>query len=188
MVVAVAGTATYLVRKAWWDTDDIPSLQEAISSGKGFEGTDEYDPAEDDHSNLPAKAPPVEVLTAEGEPTTAPTAKIQILRWTAEEREINVTSPRSVRLAFRLLDYPAWRIEVNGQPVTPEFAEGTARIILPLGAGMCRIHMRFARTGDRMAGALLSLAGLIACGALFTKRPSKAGTPTNEGPWSAPSE
>jgi hypothetical protein len=77
---------------------------------------------------------------------------------------------------------------VNGQPVLPEFAEGTGQIILPLGAGMCRIHVRFARTPDRVAGALLSLSGLIACGVLFLKRPSKAGASTKAGPGSARSE
>src|SRR5437588_339889 len=32
VILAMAGTATFLVSKAWWDSDDIPSLQEAISS------------------------------------------------------------------------------------------------------------------------------------------------------------
>jgi hypothetical protein len=166
VMVAVAGTATYLVRKAWWDTDDIPSLQEAISSGKGFDGTDEYDPAEDDHSNLPAKAPPVEVLAAEGG-ESAPRAKIQMVRWTAEEREWKVTSSAPLRLAVRLLAYPAWRIEVNGRPTPPEHAEGTAQIVLSLPSGAVKVKIRLARTLDRQLGGLVSTLSLFALAVAF---------------------
>src|SRR5260370_640804 len=54
LVLAVTvGTATFLVQRAWWDSEDFPVLQEAIANGRGFEGADEYDPADDDHYNLP---------------------------------------------------------------------------------------------------------------------------------------
>ncbi len=66
LVLAVTlGTATFLVQKAWWDSEDFPVLQEAIANGQGFEGTDEYDPADDDHYNLPGKAPRVQIKRAE---------------------------------------------------------------------------------------------------------------------------
>src|SRR6266576_2276003 len=48
VIVIIGGTATFLVRSAWWDSEDIPVLQEAIAKDQGFEGTDEYDPAGDD--------------------------------------------------------------------------------------------------------------------------------------------
>lgn len=178
VILAVAGTATFLVKKAWWDSDDIPSLQEAISSGQGFDGTDEYDPAGDDHTNLPTKAPPVRALAADGaqEPAeaSAPKAEIRILRWTAELKELRVNSPRALRLAIRLVDYPAWRIETNGPPATPEFAEGTAQVILPLSAGTERIQISFGRTPDRTAGSALSLVSLVVCGAFFRRRWAKS--------------
>jgi hypothetical protein len=150
--IAVAGTAAFLVHKAWWDSNDIPVLQEAIASGQGFDGTDEYDPAKDDHTDLPAKAPPVQILPREGAPAPAPDAKIRIARWTAEEKDLSVTSPQPFRLAVRLLDYPAWRIEVNGQLVMPESPESTAQVILPLPAGTHSVDIRFGRTLDRSLG------------------------------------
>ena len=183
VILAVAGTATFLVKKAWWDSDDVPSLEEAISTSKGFDGTDEYDPAGDDHTNLPAKAPPVRALAADGaqeaSEESAPKAVIRILRWTAELKELRVNSPQALRLAIRLVDYPAWRIETNGRPATPEFAEGTAQIILPLSAGTERIQISFGRTPDRTAGSALSLVSLVVCGAFFRKRwaKSQAGYP-----------
>lgn len=169
MVVFIAATsaAAFLVHKAWWDSDDIPTLQQAISSGKGFEGTDEYDPANDDHTDLPAKAPPVQSLPRGGGKAPAPDAKVRIARWTAEEKDLTVTSPQPFRLAVRLLDYPAWYVEVNGQRVRPQPQETTAQIILPLPAGPHQINIRFARTPDRKLGAGMSLAGLLAAAACF---------------------
>src|SRR6266850_4084306 len=64
VIVVIGGTATFLVQSAWWDSEDIPVLQEAIANDQGFEGTDEYDPLGDDHYSLPEKAPRVMVLPA----------------------------------------------------------------------------------------------------------------------------
>lgn len=159
---AVGGTAVFLVQKAWWDSDDIPVLQEAIVNDHGFEGTDEYDPAGDDHTNLPQKAPRVQVLADDSEEKSAPKAEIQIERWTAEERELSVTSSKPVRLAVRLLNYPAWRVEVNGKAVTPELAETTGQMILHATTGTQRIRMKFVRTPDRtLGGAISAGAGLL---------------------------
>lgn len=156
VILAVAGTATFLVRKAWWDSDDIPVLEDAIASGQGFDGTDEYDPINDDHTDLPRKAPEVEILPAKDAQPSLPQAEIRMVRWTAEERDLRVTSPRPLRLAIRLLDYPAWRVEVNGQSVTPQSRDGTAQMILPLPAGRARIRLSFRRTLDRDLGNVLS--------------------------------
>ena len=173
VVIASAGTAAFLVHKAWWDSDDIPVLLEAIANGKGFDGTDEYDPAKDDHTNLPATAPPVQILPREGAETAEPNAKIRIPRWTAEAKELTVTAPQPLRLAIRLLDYPAWHVEVNGRGVTPETPESTAQIILLLPSGTQRINIRFARTPDRGLGSGISLTGLLTLAACFWATRSK---------------
>src|SRR5438445_1095658 len=65
LILVVASLATFLVQNAWWDSDDIPSLHEAVESERGFEGTDEYDRLGADHTNLPEKAPRVQILPAE---------------------------------------------------------------------------------------------------------------------------
>lgn len=169
--LSVACAGAFLTYKAWWDSNDIPVLQEAISSGKGFDGTDEYDPAKDDHTDLPATAPPVQILPREGAlapaPNATPDAKIQIEHWTAEEKDLSETSPQPFRLAVRLLDYPAWRIEVNGQRVTPEPPESTAQIILRMPAGTEHIRIKFETTPDRRLGSGMSLAALLALAACF---------------------
>jgi len=166
-ILAVAGTATFLVRKAWWDSHDIPVLEDAIASGQGFDGTDEYDPITDDHTDLPAKAPQVEILPATDGQASRPQAGIRMVLWTAEAKELRVTSPRPMRLAIRLLDYPAWRVLVNGRPVKPQSRETTAQMILPLPAGTNRIELTFVRTLDRTVGSLLSAVSTLALVAAF---------------------
>ena len=166
VLVVTAGTETFLVHKAWWDSEDLPVLQEAIANDQGFEGTDEYDPLGDDHSNLPEKAPRVRILREKSGGTT-PKAEIRMERWTAEERALSVTSREPLRLTVRLLNYPAWRVEVNGQVVTPQLAESTAQVIVPLPAGTERVTMKFVRTPDRTAGDTLTAGAGMALLALF---------------------
>ena len=159
--VALGGTASFLVHKGWWDSDDIPALQEAIANDQGFEGTDEYDPVGDDHYNLPEKAPRVQILPADGSEGSPPHARIDIQRWTAEERSVAVISREPVRVALRLLDYPAWRVEVNGKTIRAEHAETTAQMVLPLPAGLQHVRIRFVRTRDRSVGIAISTVGVL---------------------------
>jgi hypothetical protein len=167
VLVAAGGMATYFVQKTWWDSEDIPVLREAIANDRGFEGTDEYDPAGDDHYNLPEKALRVEILPAQESEKGAPQAEVRIVRWTAEERELRVSSREPVRVAPRLLNYPAWRVEVNGKAVIPERVETNGQMILLLSAGTQRVTVKFARTPDRKAGMALSMLGVLTLLALL---------------------
>jgi hypothetical protein len=171
----VTSTAIFLVQHTWWDDEEFSTLRAGIASGEGFDGTDEYDPAGDDHYNLPAKAPRALLLPtpadsedqAENPGSTAarvPDAggKLFVERWTAEDKTVQVESPRPARLALRLLDYPAWRVKVNGSQVQPEHAEDFAQIIVPIPAGSSRVNGRFTRTRDRTAGIAISIASFLA--------------------------
>ena len=167
VILVSASSATFLVRHAWWDSEDIPVLRGAIAADQGYEGTDEYDPLGDDHYSLAEKAPRVEVLPAEESARTTPQAEIRIERWTAEERNLRVTSSEPLRVALRLLNYPAWRVEVNGKAVTPRHADTDGSMVLPLPAGTERITARFVRTPDRKLGNVISLAALLTLLALL---------------------
>jgi tryptophan-rich sensory protein len=162
VLALIVGTATFLVHQAWWDSEDLPVLEEAIANDKGFEGTDEYDPQGDDHSNLPEKAPRTEILPAEKSGGTAPKAEIRIERWTAEERDLRVTTHEPSRAALRLLNYPAWLVMINGRTVTPQRAEGSSQMIFPIPAGESRIVAHFLRTTDRTLGNSLCVASVFA--------------------------
>jgi hypothetical protein len=164
----LGSTAIFLVHHTWWDQEEFSTLRASIASGEGFDGTDEYDPVGDDHYNLPAKALRIQVIPlnedAEVEPATtaASQSTIVIERWLAEEKIIRVESMRPTRLALRLLNYPAWQVQVNGSRIQPESAEDSGQMTIPVPAGQSRINIRFTRTPDRTAGIAISIASLFA--------------------------
>jgi hypothetical protein len=167
VLVVSAGTATLLVRSTWWNSDDIPYIREGIANDQGFDGTDEYDPVSDDHSNLPEKAPRVKIFAAAGSKGSAPRAEIRIERWTAEEKELRVVSRERLRVGLRLLNYPAWRVDLNGKAVTPQRGETNGQMILPLSPGEQRITVKFVRTPDRKLGIAISVVALLTLLALL---------------------
>ncbi len=164
VLLLFGGAGWVLGRQAWWDTEDMPNLQEAVAQGHGYEGTDEYDPLDDERTKLPQNAPRAAILPAEGRDGSLPrgTATVHIEAWKAENKIVVIRAREPVRVALRLVDYPAWRIEVNGHEVSVDRAEETAQMIVPVGRGEGRIQVVFTRTLDRTLGFLLSLGGLLA--------------------------
>jgi hypothetical protein len=165
VLVISAGSGTFLVEQAWWDSEDIPVLRAAMQQDVGFDGTDEYDPMGDDHYSLPEKARRWEALDATSDDTV--NAAVKVERWDAEHREFRVTAGKPVRLAVRLQNYPAWRVEVNGAEVRPGRAEAFNQMIVPLNAGESSVRIRFGQTRDRTVGVAISLASLLALLAVF---------------------
>jgi len=100
-----------------------------------------------------------------------PQAQVSIDRWTAEERVVRVQSAEPVKLALRLLNYPAWRIELNGAVVTPEPPADSNQMILELPAGQSQVSIHLTRTPDRLWGLLLTLASALLALGMFFKTP-----------------
>lgn len=170
-VLLLAGTGVFLGWQAWWDTEDIPTLQAGIARGEGFDGTDEYDPIGDDHTNLPVKAPVVEIIHPVHEHGAISQGRVGVTRWTAEDKELQVTTRIPLQIALRLLNYPAWRVEVNGKVVQPERADDFNQMIVPVPAGTSRVTVRFVRTPDRTLGWIISgISGAIVLGLFFVGR------------------
>jgi hypothetical protein len=153
----IGGTGVVLVQRGWWDTQDIPALRAAIADGVGFDGTDEYDPAGDDHTNILTKSPEAIVMDTDSIPGPNSQPTIHVDRWTPEEKQVSVSSREPFFLGLRLLNYPAWRAEVNGAAVTPRSGDDYNQMIVPVPAGESHIRVRFVRTWDRTLGAGLSL-------------------------------
>src|SRR6266478_1897381 len=173
-IVAVAmflsSTAVSLVKHTWWDDEEFSTLRAAISSGEGFDGTDEYDPIDDDHYNLPQKAPRAQIVpltdnAESGSPQPPQSPKLFFERWTPEEKTVQVDSSQPVCLALRLLNYPAWKVEVSGSRIQPVHPEDSGQMIVAIPAGHSRVTVHFARTPDRTLGAVLSvISSVIAAG------------------------
>jgi 6-pyruvoyl-tetrahydropterin synthase related domain len=168
VLVAVLGcTAAWMVSRTWWDSEDIPVLREAIDNDEGFEGVDEYDPQVDDHTSLPDKFARIKLLNAEQK---SGVARIHVERWSAERKEIRITAREPVRVALRILNYPAWRVEVNDSLVIPERTQENGQMVLPLAVGSSHVVVRFTRTPDRTVGAAVTLASMLIVVWLFLRR------------------
>ena len=180
LAIVIAGAATAIVRDAWWDSEDIPILAAAIRTGHGYEGTDEYAPLGCDRYNLPGAildpdspeiftrqppTPPVERFDPASDTVVSlgdGDAQISIGRWNAEAKDFRVESAAPVTLALRLVNYPAWRIRVDGAIAEAASQPETARMLLQVPAGRHDVDIRFRRTPDRTAGAAISgLAALL---------------------------
>ena len=153
--------ACFQVTNTWWDQDEMPTMRDALDTGHGFDGTDEYDPLGDDHADLPADTLLATVLSTDSADTTAPAAHLQFLRWTAEDKQVLVDTSSSARVALRLLNYPAWRVEVNGKTITPERADDGDQMVMPVNAGKSDIRIEFTRTPDRKIGNAISEAAAL---------------------------
>jgi 6-pyruvoyl-tetrahydropterin synthase related domain len=170
VMAALGAAATYMVRHTWWDSEDIPVLQEAIGNDEGFEGVDEYDPVGGDHSILPEKSARATLLRATRNSSAEPDAKVHVESWTAERKELRITAREPLRLSLRLLNYPAWRIEVNDAAVIAQQTAETGQIVVPLAAGSSHVIVRFVRTPDRIIGGVLTGAAIFVVLLLFFRR------------------
>ena len=160
VLVVLAAMAIFFVHATWWDSDDVATLRAGIAAGTGFDGVDEYDPVGDDHYNLPTQPAQAKILPA-GDSTTVGGATLFVRRWTAVGKELRVTSSAPVRLALRLLNYPAWRVEVNDSRITPQSAADSGQMVLELPAGESRVRAQFVRTTDQTVGDLFSLISFL---------------------------
>jgi hypothetical protein len=149
--------AQFLATNTWWDEDEMSTLRDAIDSGHGFDGTDEYDPVGDDHLDLPLNAPLAKALPADSADTAAPQVEVRIDRWTTEEKLAHVRASSDARIALRVLNYPAWRVERNGQAIQPERMDDVNQMVVPVAAGASRIRVVFTRTLDRKIGDTISV-------------------------------
>jgi uncharacterized membrane protein len=151
----------FLVSNGWWDSDEMPTQYAAIERGTGFDGTDEYDPMGDDHSDLPVHAPLVKVLPEGNDPAKRPEAQARVVEWKTEKKEIRVEAKGKARVALRLLNYPAWKVEVNGRAITPERMDDFNVMVVPVEQGSSLIRVYFARTLDRTVGLGVSMIGVM---------------------------
>jgi 6-pyruvoyl-tetrahydropterin synthase-like protein len=186
--VALGAAAAAMVRNAWWDSADIPTIAAAIHLGHGYEGADEYAPVGSDRYELPGN--PDDTERVEGvSAATAPQigqfdsdsgavapvsgASIRVVQWSAERRELSAQTATPVTLAVRLVNYPAWDVQLDGQEIRPGAAPDTGQMLVNLRAGGHNVVARFRRTRDRTAGDAISvLSGLtlLACVGAFRKR------------------
>ena len=157
-------TGAYLVKHAWWDTEDVNAVKEAVDTRTGFEGTDEYDPLGDDHTDVPQKQPEAIAIVEKGESEFAPKPDLQVLTWTAEDRIVVVKSVRTANIRLRLLHYPAWVVSVNGRPAQTHRTVSYDAVVVAIPAGESRIEAHFKQSADRTIGGCISAVSALVAG------------------------
>jgi hypothetical protein len=173
LLLLLAGTAAAMARSTWWDSDDASDIVDAVNSGLGYEGTDEFAPrgtqryelygVNPDGEDPPEKPIPIamEFNPSSGAMVPATGVRFHVKRWTAERRILSEESAHPVNLALRLLAYPAWEARVDGQAV-PIAETPTGPMWLQIPAGRHQIDLCFRRTWDRTAGGAISiLSGIL---------------------------
>jgi hypothetical protein len=161
-MLAVLALGWRHIQPPWWDSAaDIAQLQQSQQNTSGYEGTDEYTPAGADTYEIKLNARRV---TFEG----AGTARIHVRQWAPETKMFTADVSQPGRLILRLFNYPAWRVEVNGNAVLTKSQDVTGQMIVPVEAGENRVLITFTRTWDRTLGGIVSgatalfLVGLVA--------------------------
>jgi hypothetical protein len=153
------------VQPPWWDNSaDVAEMLDNQQSNTGYEGTDEYVPTGADAYEINKEAQRV-VFEGEG------ASRIKIAQWAPEFRSFSVNVDHPGKIVLNLFNYPAWEVKINGRPVRAATVEVTGQMILPVEAGENHVRLTFARTADRSAGGLISLAaGVLVLGWSFFNR------------------
>ncbi|MGZ6263865.1 MAG: 6-pyruvoyl-tetrahydropterin synthase-related protein [Bdellovibrionota bacterium] len=165
VVLAVLVWVWHRVQPPWWDTPaDIAELQDNQQSDAGYEGTDEYVPTGADSYEIKKDAHQV-IFEGDG------SSRINVSRWAPESRSFTARVSHSGKLVLKLFNYPAWKVEVNGHPVTTGTVEVTGQMVVPVETGENRVQITFTRTADRTIGGLISFGtGILVLGWVFFRR------------------
>ena len=161
------------------DAEDSVMGMLAAVPNTGVEGTDEYAPIGADNSivatNLPGAclvADPSKPLGA-GDPDLTPhwtpeqnscdaTYALDGANWKGnpEHRKMDMLLPHAGFLVLRLRTYPAWRVQVNGRPVSgfPQRDDGLMAVPVPVGP--VKLQIDWTTTSDVRTARWISLLAL----------------------------
>jgi uncharacterized membrane protein len=188
-IVTIASTLSALAWTIYWqpcdDEDNIQAQQATFQTG-GFEGTDEYTASPADNGDIQQGLPAIRILsqsnadeadssTAENpawhaSPKEQSDARTQITRWNVEHMAVTVDSPTAAFAVLRLMDYPAWRVSLNGQQIQTGPHRDDGLMTIPIAAGHSQIDVQYAATPDLWTGRILSLLSIILLLALTLSR------------------
>jgi hypothetical protein len=159
------------------DEDAVAGQLAVFHQGQGTEGTDEYTPAGVDNSRVQQHLPLVRVLrgpqddTADetsadnpewraGDPGSI-TAQADAKRPNGEHWTVSVATPETGYAVLRLMDYPSWRVTVDGQPVNGRPFREDGLMAVPVMAGNHVIEVQWTATRDIVAGRTISAIALL---------------------------
>lgn len=149
------------------DPEDTPfMIANVFHAGYGYMGTDEYVPAGGDNYEIKPDFPEYRLRGVDGN-ASLDKARVTDFHGGIYRKQFIVDSPQPVVVELRLMNYPAWRVEVNGATVMPQSDDPTGRVVIALAAGRSDVDVRFVRTSDRWIGDGLSLAAMVLLGGFW---------------------
>ncbi len=158
LLVSLIGGAVgnRIFRQYCGPSNSVSSILFTFERGVTHDPTDEYTPLTSLSSTIGHNNPPAWIADAPGNPPPQ-TAVAPDLVSLKTRLHFTVTSPRPAYFVINLRNYPAWRVTLNGNPVThlPHRTDGL--IVVPIPAGKSVISIRYAVTPDLIAGSILTL-------------------------------
>ncbi len=154
-MLVVLGFVWHRIQPPWWEkAEDFGQMLGSQQSGAGYEGTDEYVPVGGDPYEIKQDASRVTFDDDSAAPDQV--RRVRIQSWNAESKLFTAEVSQPGQLVLRLFNYPAWRVEVNGQVVVTATRDVTGQVMIPVQSGQNRVQITFTRTWDRTAGGIIS--------------------------------
>jgi hypothetical protein len=178
LVLAIGGGWIYF--QPCDDEDAVGAQVAAFRLGEGTQGTDEYTPVGVDNASVQQGLPLVRVLreaeadTAEstagdnpewraGDPGSV-AAKVDAKALNAEHWVVSLSTPERGYAVLRLMDYPSWRVSVDGRQILGRPLRKDGLMAVPVMPGRHTIAVQWSATRDVVAGRIssaLALLGLV---------------------------
>jgi hypothetical protein len=166
------------------DEDAVAAQVAGFRQGAGSEGTDEYTPMGADNTSIQQHLPLVRVLrgaqddTADSNTGDNPewragdagsiAAKVDAMRRNQEHWVVRVLTPETGYAVLRLIDYPSWRVTVDGKPAPGRPVRQDGLMAVPVAAGNHTIEVQWSATRDVIAGRAVSSISLLALALMAT--------------------
>jgi hypothetical protein len=178
VIVAMITGGAILFFQPCDDEDAVVAQVAGFRVGQGTEGTDEYTPVGVDNTAVQQQLPLVRVVRAAEDDTADSTeaenpqwhagdagsvaAKVEPKRSNGEHWEVSVVTPEAGYAVLRLMDYPAWRVTVDGKPAPGRPRREDGLMAVPVTTGSHAIEVQWTATGDVVAGRGVSAIALLA--------------------------
>ena len=160
------------------DEDAVAAQVAGFRLGQGTQGTDEYTSVGADNASVQQHLPLVRVLRAAQDDTVDGTqgdnpewragdpgsiaARVDTQRWNGEHWVVSMVTPETGYAVLRLMDYPSWRVTVDGKPALRRPVRDDGLMVVPVTAGSHAIEVRWSATRDVIAGREVSAIALLA--------------------------
>ena len=177
LIAAMATGGGWLFFQPCDDEDAVAAQIAAFAQGQGIQGTDEYTPAGADNTSVQQNLPLVRVLRrAQDDDTDGAggdnpqwrgggsgtiAARVDAKRRDAEHWVVSVFTPEPGFAVLRLMEYPAWRVTVDGTPAQGRPAREDGLMDVPVTAGSHSVEVRWKATRDVIAGRAVSAIALL---------------------------